>query len=163
MSYRVVGVMGPGEGASEVDYDAAYELGRGIATCGWVLLSGGRDAGVMQAANRGAKAAGGLTLGILPDKGQSRSPQIDIAVKTAMGSGRNWLNILSSDAIVVCGLGLGTLSELALALKQGIPTLLLAPMPELVALLQKLPAAQAARVVETPQGAIAELQKLLLQ
>lgn len=63
----VIGVMGPGTGASETDRQNAYTLGMLIAQEGWVLLTGGKNVGVMDAASRGAKAANGLIVGILPD------------------------------------------------------------------------------------------------
>ena len=114
----VIGVMGPGSGASETDKKNAYQLGTLIAQEGWVLLTGGRNAGVMDAASRGAKAANGLTVGILPnasDRGLSEA--VDIAIITGMGSARNNINVLSSDVVIACGMGAGTVSEVALALK----------------------------------------------
>lgn len=62
----VVGVMGPGDKATTTDINRAYRLGQLIADNGWVLLTGGRNVGVMDAASRGAKMVGGLTIGILP-------------------------------------------------------------------------------------------------
>lgn len=62
----IIGVMGPGEQATATDLQNAYELGKLIAQQGWVLLTGGRNVGVMDAANQGAKSANGLTVGILP-------------------------------------------------------------------------------------------------
>ena len=66
MGKTIVGVMGPGEGASGEDVRAAFELGELIAREGWVLVTGGRRAGVMDAASRGASAAGGLVPGPAP-------------------------------------------------------------------------------------------------
>ncbi|MGK7927171.1 MAG: TIGR00725 family protein [Spirulina sp.] len=122
----IIGVMGPGENATPEECDRAYELGWRIARSGWVLLTGGRDRGVMEAASLGAKSAGGLTIGILPggDR-QGVSKSVDIAIVTDMGNARNNINILSSDVIIACGMGLGTASEVALALKGGKPTILL--------------------------------------
>ncbi|HIK33880.1 MAG TPA: TIGR00725 family protein [Oscillatoriales cyanobacterium M59_W2019_021] len=122
----VIGIMGPGQGARDIDRQVAYELGRSIALEGWVLLTGGRNVGVMEAANRGAKSANGLTVGILPgadDLGISEF--VDIAIFTDMGNARNNINILSSDVVVACGMGAGTASEVALALKSNKPVLLL--------------------------------------
>lgn len=122
----IIGVMGPGNGATAVDLDNAYQLGELIAKEGWVLLTGGRKAGVMDAASRGAKAAGGLTVGILPDRDrQGISEAVDIAIATDSGNGRNNINVLSSDVVVACGMGLGTASEVALALKNGKTVVLL--------------------------------------
>lgn len=118
--------MGPGNGASECDRTHAYELGKLIAQEGWILLTGGRNTGVMDAASRGAKAANGLTLGILPtasDRGLSQA--VDIAIITGMSNARNNINVLSSDVIIACGMGTGTASEVALALKANKPVVLL--------------------------------------
>lgn len=114
----VIGVMGPGSGASECDRQNAYELGQHIAQAGWVLLTGGRDTGVMDAASKGATAANGLTIGILPTADdRAISDGVDIAIITGMGSARNNINVLSSDVVIACGMGAGTASEVALALK----------------------------------------------
>jgi len=122
----VIGVMGPGDGATEADKSCAYELGSAIAQQGWILLTGGRNQGVMAAANQGAKSADGLTVGVLPTADDSLiSPDVDIAIRTDMGNGRNNINVLSSDAVVACGMGTGTASEIALALKNGKPVILL--------------------------------------
>ncbi len=118
MPLVIVGVMGPGEVASESDREHAYQLGRAIAQEGWSLLTGGRNEGVMESASRGAKEAGGLTIGILPspDKaGMSRF--VDVPIVTGMGEARNNINVLSSDIVFACGMGPGTASEVALAVK----------------------------------------------
>jgi uncharacterized protein (TIGR00725 family) len=118
--------MGPGDGATSVDCDHAFALGRAIAQAGWVLLTGGRDAGVMAAANQGAQSAGGLTVGILPSADHSHLAEgVDIAIVTGMGHARNAINVLSCDVVIACGIGLGTASEVALAMKSGKPVILL--------------------------------------
>ena len=117
--------MGPGEGASELDCEHAYALGQKIAENGWIVLTGGRHSGVMHAAMKGAKAANGMTIGILPGQNKDEmSPHVDIPVITGMGEARNVINILSSDAVVACGIGLGTSSEISLALKNAKPVIL---------------------------------------
>jgi len=124
----VVGVMGPGEAASEDDLSNARRLGELIARQGWVLLTGGRDAGVMRAANAGAKRVpGSLTVGILPgDSHGAAAPDVDVVIVTDMGNARNNINVLSSDVVVACGVGgAGTVSEVALAIKAGRPVILL--------------------------------------
>jgi len=114
----IIGVMGPGEKAKETDLQNAYELGKIIAQQGWVLLTGGRNVGVMDAASQGAKSANGLTIGILPnDKANGISEAVDIAIFTDMGNARNNINILSSHVVIACGMGAGTASEIALAVK----------------------------------------------
>jgi len=120
MAEIIIGVMGPGDGASDRDIQIAFELGKQIATNSWILLTGGRRQGVMHAASKGAREAGGTTIGILPSmdvKGMSEF--IDIPIMTGMGDGRNYINILSSRVIIACGLGAGTSSEISLALKTG--------------------------------------------
>ncbi|HMG33110.1 MAG TPA: TIGR00725 family protein [Blastocatellia bacterium] len=126
MSKTIVGVMGPGADATPQEQDAAFELGKLIAGRGWILLTGGRDAGVMDAASRGAKAAGGLTVGILPtaDTGEMSS-WIDIPIVTGMGQARNNVNVLSSEVVFACGLGPGTAAEIALAVKARKPVIML--------------------------------------
>src|SRR4028119_2317735 len=112
----LIGVMGPGTGASQADQQNAHALGKLIAEEGWVLLTGGRNVGVMDAANTGAKAANGLTVGILPTVEPSGiSKAIDIPIFTDMGNARNNINVLSSDVVIACGMGAGTASEVALA------------------------------------------------
>ncbi|GAC1354362.1 MAG: hypothetical protein NVSMB42_11980 [Herpetosiphon sp.] len=124
--HTVIGVMGPGEGASPEICRLAYDLGAAIATSGWTLLNGGRNVGTMDAAARGAHDHGGLTIGILPDSTRERaSYYIDIPVLTGMGDGRNYLNVLSSQVVIALPGGAGTLSEIALALKIGRPVILL--------------------------------------
>lgn len=110
--------MGPGKTATAQDLAIAFELGKRIAERGWVLLTGGRNEGVMDAASRGAKQADGLTIGILPTADtHNLSVAVDIPILTGMGSARNNINVLSSDVIFACGMGSGTASEIALALK----------------------------------------------
>ncbi|MBF0186896.1 MAG: cytochrome [Magnetococcales bacterium] len=122
MRKRVVGIMGPGDGASEQEIAWGEALGRRVAKLGCVLLTGGRNVGVMESANRGAQEVGGLTLGILPDADDRRlSQHVDIAVFTDMGNARNNINVLSCDVVIACGMGLGTASEIVLATKAGKP------------------------------------------
>ena len=116
---KIVGVMGGGRADSRT-LQEAYRLGALIAEQGWVLLNGGRNAGVMAASARGAAEQGGLTVGILPDADASlASEHVAIPVCTGMGSARNAINVLSSDIVVACVGGPGTVSEIALALKHG--------------------------------------------
>ncbi len=122
----IVGVMGPGAGATAADLQNAYELGKLIAQQGWVLLTGGRNVGVMEGASLGAKAANGLTIGILPtDDTNAISEAVDIAIITDMGDARNNINVLSSDVVIACGMSAGTASEVALALKSNKKVILL--------------------------------------
>lgn len=114
----IIGVMGPGENASPDENEMAYELGREIAREGWITLTGGRSFGIMDAALKGASEAGGLTIGILPgDNDSNSSDHAQIKIVTSMGSGRNYISVLSSHLIVVLGMASGTASEVSLALK----------------------------------------------
>lgn len=122
----IVGVMGPGENATPDDNEIAFELGRAIAKEGWVVLTGGRSFGVMDAVMKGAKDRGGLTIGILPDSNeQNASENADIRIVTGMGSGRNYISVLSSRVVVVLGMAAGTASEVALAIKSNKKVILL--------------------------------------
>jgi hypothetical protein len=127
MRTPIIGIMGAGD-ASPRHLALAHDLGRRIAEAGWILLTGGRDVGVMDAASAGAKeVTGSLTLGILPDATTRVSPHVDVAVFTDLGNARNNINVLTSDVVVACGVeGPGTASEVALALKSGKPVVLLA-------------------------------------
>jgi uncharacterized protein (TIGR00725 family) len=132
---KIIGVMGAGHGALASDVAVAEELGELIAREGFVLLTGGRDAGIMAAANRGAKrVASSITLGISPFHRETVEPDeglVDVLVFTGMGDARNVINVLSSDVVVVCGRGgSGTASEAALALKSNRPLVLLCASPE---------------------------------
>lgn len=118
--------MGPGESATPEDNELAFELGSQIAKNGWLLLTGGRSFGVMEAALKGAVDSGGLTLAVLPwENDREASENAHIRICTGMGSGRNIINALSSKIIVVIGMAAGTASEVAHALKAGRKVILL--------------------------------------
>lgn len=138
----VIGVMGAGGGASPRDCALAEALGTEIARRGWILLCGGRAAGIMDAAARGARSIdGALVIGVLPGDrdDESVSTHLDIAVFTGMGNARNAINVLSSDVVVACGTGgAGTASEVSLAIKSGRPVVLLAPSEELAGFFRSL-------------------------
>lgn len=114
----IIGIMGPGNPKDSGLLKHAEKIGHSVAKNDWILLTGGRPAGVMEAASKGAALAGGLTLGILPDNHSgTASEYVLIPVVTGMGHARNVINILTSNIIVICGMGAGTLSEAALAVK----------------------------------------------
>lgn len=74
----------------------------------------------MEAACRGAKEAGGMTVGILPGTDRAdANPYVDVAIPTGLGEARNALVVRAADAVIAIGIGYGTLSEIALALKAG--------------------------------------------
>lgn len=161
MIRNLIGIMGPGETASQTEIEAAYDLGKAIAQQGWILLTGGRAAGVMEAASQGARSVEGLVVGILPDENCSQmSSAVDIPIVTGLGSGRNVINVLSSQVVIACGLGAGTLAEIALALKLEKPLILLHVPVALCQQLQGLARAPMVRV-ETVAAAIAQVHTLL--
>ena len=122
----MVGVMGGGGSVEKETAQNAYQLGGLIAARGWILLNGGRNAGVMAASAKGARENGGITVGVLPDEtGRGASPFIQIPILTGMGNARNCINVLSSHVVVACPGGTGTISEIALALKSARPVILL--------------------------------------
>jgi uncharacterized protein (TIGR00725 family) len=97
------------------------EIGRLLARAGAVLVCGGRG-GSMERAARGAFEAGGLTLGILPGTTRAEAnPYLTLCVPTGMGEMRNALNVRSANAVIAVAGEYGTLSEIAFALKTGIP------------------------------------------
>ncbi|MBW1988687.1 MAG: TIGR00725 family protein [Deltaproteobacteria bacterium] len=159
MGKVVIGVMGGGEGSPRV-LEAAETLGRLIAENGWVLLNGGRPAGVMEASARGASRAGGLVVGILPggpEEGASR--WVDVPVYTCMGAARNAVNVLSSDVVVAMAGGAGTLSEIALAVKLRRPLVLLENDPGPAVAAQAAPGLLAA--ASSPEEAVEKIREFL--
>jgi len=115
---RYVAVVGAAS-ASADEERIAEEVGRLLAERGVVVVTGGLG-GVMAAACRGARQAGGRTLGLLPGDDRSHAnPFLDVAVPTGMGEARNALVARTADAVIAVGGEFGTLSEIALALKLG--------------------------------------------
>lgn len=155
----VVGVMGPAK-ARRKDMENARLLGELIARREWVLLTGGRDVGVMDAAAQGAKRVPrSLTVGILPTVRDRISKYVDVAIITELGSARNNVNVMSSHVVAACGLsGPGTVSEVALALKAGKPVILVGATPTEGKFFKRLGRGLVA-VVETPEDAINTILK----
>lgn len=115
-----IGVIGAGDCSDDV-CKLAEEVGERIAKAGAVLVCGGLG-GVMEAASKGAKKQGGITIGILPgiDKDHA-NPYIDFPLVTGLGEGRNLLVVRNSDALIAFPGEFGTLSEIAFSLKLGKP------------------------------------------
>jgi len=119
-SLPYIAVVGPGV-SDELDDRIAGQVGGAVARRGAVLVCGGMT-GVMEAACRAAKGEGGTTIGILPGSERTdANPYVDIAIATGMGEMRNALIVRTADALVAVGGAFGTLSEIALALKTGVP------------------------------------------
>ena len=120
MTGPLVAVIG-GSAPTAEEAAAAEAVGRALAAGGAILVCGGRG-GVMEAACRGAKSAGGLTIGILPgtDRGEA-NPYVDIPIVTGIGWARNAIITRTAQAVVAVGGSYGTLSEIAFALGFGVP------------------------------------------
>ena len=102
-------------------YKVAYRVGVEVARRGALLLTGGLG-GVMEAASRGAKEAGGFVIGIIPQDSKSHANEFcDAVVATGIGFARDFITANSADAIVVVGGGAGTLIEVAAAYQKNIP------------------------------------------
>jgi hypothetical protein len=140
----------------------AERLGEVLARAGWIVLTGGRPFGVMEAACRGAKrVAGSLTLGVLPSADSLPSAFVDVVVRTDLGYGRNNVNVLSSDVVFACGVeGPGTASEVALALKNDRPVVLVAPSEASRAFFVEL-GGERVRIVATVEAAARVAEDLL--
>jgi uncharacterized protein (TIGR00725 family) len=107
-----IGVIGGGKPNSK-SRQIAFKVGQLIADKGAILICGGLS-GVMEEASRGAKQAGGMTVGILPGNSpQDANPHIDIAIATGLGYGRNSLVAMNSDVIIAIDGQYGTLTEIA--------------------------------------------------
>jgi len=113
-----IGVIG-GQFCSEDEERLAYEVGSLLAKQGAIIVCGGLG-GVMEAACRGAKEEGGITIGVLPGpfRGDA-NPYVDYSIATDMGQARNAIIVRTADAVIAVGGEYGTLSEIAMALKMG--------------------------------------------
>jgi uncharacterized protein (TIGR00725 family) len=124
MKPRYVSVIGGGRcGAAE--FSLAEEVGRLVAETGATLVCGGLG-GVMEGAAKGAKQAGGTTIGILPGHDRRTANRyLDHVITTGMGEARNLAVVSSGDAVIAVAGGYGTLSEIGLAAKIGRPVIIL--------------------------------------
>lgn len=117
-----IGVIGERDASSDL-LAAAEAVGREIAQRGGIVICGGME-GVMEAASRGATSAGGLVVGILPGSGaEDGNRHVSIPIVTGMGEGRNIIIARTAEAIVALGGAYGTLSEIAYALRLGVPVI----------------------------------------
>ncbi len=118
----LVAVVGGGV-CSDAEAALAREVGARLAEAGIGVVCGG-GGGVMAAACEGARRAGGLTIGILPGNSRTEAnPWVDIALPTGLGEARNTLIVRCARAVIAIGGEFGTLSEIAFALKLGIPVI----------------------------------------
>lgn len=123
--HTLVAVVGAGALGADVGDDAlmavAEEVGAELARSGMGVVCGGLG-GVMEAACRGAKDAGGLTVGLLPGTDRAAAnPFVDVVVPTGFGEARNTLVVRAAVAVIAVGGEYGTLTEIAFALKTGTP------------------------------------------
>ena len=117
-----VAVVGPGTADPGVT-ETGHAVGAGLARRGAVLVCGGRG-GLMEAACRGAKEAGGTTVGILPGLDRADANEfVDVAIATGIGDARNALVVRAADALIAVAGGFGTLTEIAFALVAGKPAI----------------------------------------
>ena len=116
----IIGVIG-GESSSMDEERVAYEVGHEIARRGHALICGGRH-GIMREACRGAREAGGHTIGILPGEDVSDMNEfVEFPIVTGLGHARNTIIPRTADAVIAIGGRYGTLSEIAFALIAGKP------------------------------------------
>jgi uncharacterized protein (TIGR00725 family) len=114
-----VAVVGPGSDATPDDLAAAREVGSLLGAAGAIVITGGLG-GVMAAATEGAAAAGGVTVALQP--GATRAPSAaTVVLPTGLGELRNGLLVRCADAVIAVGGSWGTLSEIALARRTGVP------------------------------------------
>jgi uncharacterized protein (TIGR00725 family) len=119
---RYIAVVGPGE-ASPEQVAQAEAVGQLLAERHAVVVCGGLG-GVMEAVSRGVANVGGTVLGILPgtDRAEANA-HVTVAVATGMGEMRNALVVRAADAVIAIGGAYGTLSEIAFALRAGVPVI----------------------------------------
>lgn len=114
MPMRMISVIGS-SAASKQDLDIAESLGEIIARRGAAVVCGGLG-GVMEAVCRGAKRAGGITVGIIPtDRHEDANEYVDIVIPTGLGYSRNFLVARTGHAVIAVDGMAGTLSEMAIA------------------------------------------------
>jgi uncharacterized protein (TIGR00725 family) len=121
---RAIAVIGQGTPDEGAAADAARTVGRLLAQAGATVVTGGLG-GVMAAAGRGARAAGGHVTAILPGTDRGEAHEADTVVCSGVGEARNLAVVASADAVIAVGGGWGTLSEIGLARKLGRPVVLL--------------------------------------
>lgn len=120
-----VGVVGPGDGATAEQVGLARDVGRALGRRGSVVVTGGLD-GVMAGAAQGCHEAGGVSVGLLPGRDRDAAgAHHTVVLPTGLGELRNGLLVRVSDVVLAVGSSWGTLSEVALACRTGVPVVLL--------------------------------------
>jgi len=110
-----IGIIGGNEADQKI-YEIAYEVGRLVAKNNAILVCGGLG-GVMEAASKGAKSIGGITIGIIPSSNiKDANRYIDIPITTGIGYARNLMVVLNSDVLIAIDGRYGTLSEISYAM-----------------------------------------------
>ena len=118
---RYVAVVGPGTEATDSELESAREAGRRLADNSFVVVTGGLG-GVMEAAAAGAADEGGVSIGLLPGFDRSEAgPAHSFTISTGLGEMRNAVVVRAADAVLAIGGSWGTLSEIALAVRTGVP------------------------------------------
>lgn len=121
-SKPIIAIVGAGKCSKKLR-DRAAEVGKYVAEQGGVVVCGGLG-GIMEGAARGAKEAGGLTIGILPTENKEDANEyIDVVIPTGFGEARNIMVVRTADAVVAFPGKYGTLSEMAFALHAGKPVI----------------------------------------
>ncbi len=121
MTRPYVAIIGADESATDDNLRDAYTAGAWLARHDVVVVTGGLG-GVMGAAADGAASEGGQVVGLLPGLDRSAAhPSVTIAIPTGLGELRNGLVVRSGDAVLALGGSWGTLSEIALAMRTGVP------------------------------------------
>ena len=130
-----VGLIGPREPEAR-QLPVAEAVGAGLARLGFTVLCGGRQ-GVMEAACRGIAAAGGISVGLLPDaEWEAANAYVSIPIATGIGVARNAIIARACWALVAVGGGYGTISEAAFGLQFGRPVFGLAGAPQIPGVVQ---------------------------
>jgi uncharacterized protein (TIGR00725 family) len=121
VAIRTVAIVGPDESASPEEIEAARLAGRELAAADFVIVTGGLG-GVMGGAAEGVRDAGGTCIGLLPGNDASAGhPALTVAIPTGLGELRNGLVVRAADVVLAIGGSWGTLSEIALAMRTGVP------------------------------------------
>ena len=118
-----IGVIG-GRKGSKIGLEAAYKIGQEIAKYKDYLICGGYS-GIMEAACKGAKKKGGITVGILPKTKEEANKYVDIPIITGLGNLRNSLVVHTSDAVIAIAGRSGTLNEISYSMLYKKPLILI--------------------------------------